>query len=277
MADNEARPRPGIEAYVRSVLFNALFYVSILIQMIVFLPVLVLPRRYGWWVVRNWARSCVWLLRVVAGVKLEVRGRTDLGHGPALVAAKHQSVVETFAILIYLSDPTFILKHELNLIPIFGWWSMRMGMIPVKRGKRSAALRDMTDVATRMSRSGHQVVIFPEGTRTSPGAPPRYKIGIAHLYESCGVPCLPVALNTGVYWPRRRFLRFPGTAVIEFLDPIAPGLSRPDFMAALEERVETASDRLLLEAAEDRRGLPLPETAEARVAELKAQETGGGV
>ncbi|ESR23907.1 1-acyl-sn-glycerol-3-phosphate acyltransferase [Lutibaculum baratangense AMV1] len=256
---------------MRSILFNLLFYLNVLVQMIVFMPALLLPRRVGMKIVTNWAKSCVWLLRVVGGVKLEVRGESRRRSGPALVAAKHQSVFETFALIAFFEDPAFILKHELNLIPLFGWWSARMRMIAVRRGKRSAALKEMTRVARDAARSGRQVIIFPEGTRRSPGAPPQYKIGIAHLYESCGVECLPVALNTGLFWPRRSPWRFPGTAVIEFLPPIPPGLERMDFIADLEGRIEAASDRLLLEAAQESPPPPLPSAARERLAELGAQ------
>ncbi len=271
----EPSPRPGALVVARSILFNVLFYVNITVQMIVFLPALLLPRRIGLRCVHIWARSCVWLLRVVGGVKLEVRGDSSRRHGPLLIASKHQSAFETFALIAFLADPAFILKHELNYFPIFGWWSIRMGMIPVRRGKRSAALREMTRVAKETVRDGRQVVIFPEGTRTAPGAVPHYKVGIAHLYETCEVPCVPVALNTGLFWPRRRFVRHPGTAVIEFLEPIEPGLERPDFMAELEARIERASDRLLLEAAEGDAPPPLPAATTARLSELRAQAAAG--
>lgn len=277
MSDVQPRGRPAVTTAIRSVLFNALFYLSLIVQMFVFLPSLLLPRRVGLQIVHNWARSCIWLLRVVGGVRLEVRGGDHMRHGPALVAAKHQSLFETFALIAYLADPAFILKHELHMIPVFGWWSIRMGMIPVKRGKRSVALREMTQVAARTVRDDRQVVIFPEGTRTSPGAVPHYKVGIAYLYESCGVPCIPVALNTGLFWPRRHFLRYPGTAVIEFLEPIPPGLPRTDFMAELEARIEAASDRLLVEAAEGRRPPPLPAASTRRLSELRAQAADAGI
>jgi 1-acyl-sn-glycerol-3-phosphate acyltransferase len=163
-----------------------------------------------------------------------------------IVAAKHQSFLETFALVTVFRDPVFILKRELTWIPFFGWCLMKMRMIPVDRGGKARALAQVTKRAkTELRENGRQLLIFPEGTRRAPGAPPAYKFGVAHIYGELGLPCVPVALNSGLYWPRRKFLRRPGTIRIEILPPIAPGLDKASFHALIQERIETASDRLL--------------------------------
>lgn len=164
-----------------------------------------------------------------------------------IIAAKHQSTFETFALLKLFDDFTFIVKRELMWIPIFGWCMWKGRMIPVDRGAGSQALIEMTERAMREIRTGRQLVIFPEGTRRAAGAEPRYKFGVAHLYGEIGVPCVPVALNSGLFWPRRAFMRFPGTIVVEFLPPIPPGMDKQAFFARLQNDIESATARLLEE------------------------------
>lgn len=255
--------------WLRSSLFKLAFYLNGALWVVLCLPLIWLPRRIVMKLVRGWAKSSVWLLRVIGGIDYELRGR-PLAGGPLIVACKHQSVFETVALLPHHEDPTFILKRELNWIPVFGWWSVRARMIPVDRGKGSEALRRMCEIGRTEARSGRQIIIFPEGTRRPPGAPPNYKHGVGHLYERCEVPCQPVALNSGLYWPRRRWLHHPGRIIVEYLEPIPPGLPRLEFMARLEAEIETASDRLLLEAASLPGGPPLPSQARQRVAALSA-------
>jgi 1-acyl-sn-glycerol-3-phosphate acyltransferase len=232
---------------LRSLAFNVLYYVNIILWMIVILPVLVMRRRVFVRVARVWARSSLWLLRVVAGIRMEVRGRERIPPGGLLVAAKHQSLWETFALLILFDDPAFILKRELMWIPFFGWYAWKARSVPVNRSAGSQALIQMNQRALEEARSGRQILIFPEGTRRAPGAPPAYKYGVAHLYANLGMPCLPVALNSGLFWPRRQFMRRPGTIVVEILEPIAPGLSREEFFPLLQARLEDASSRLYRE------------------------------
>lgn len=253
--------------WLRSTLFNLAFYLNSALWVVLCLPLIVLPRRMVMSLVRGWAGSCVWLLRVIGGIDMEIRG-TPITSGPVIVAAKHQSVFETFALLPLYADPTYILKRELNWIPVFGWWSLRARMIPVDRGKGSEAMRKMTGVARAELGEGRQIIIFPEGTRRPPGAPPAFRQGVGHLYEQCGAICQPVALNSGLYWPRRRWLRHPGTVIVEFLEPIPAGLPRATFMARLQADMEAASSRLLVEAASGPDAPPLPDTARDRVREL---------
>jgi 1-acyl-sn-glycerol-3-phosphate acyltransferase len=232
---------------LRSLVFNVAFYVHITVRMMAYLALLPFPRKTMVRAVQAWARDNLRLLKVITGTRAEFRGLERLPPGACLIAAKHQSTWETFALLTILDDPTFVLKRELMWVPLFGWLANRAGMVPVDRGAGSSALADMNERARTEVARGRQIVIFPEGTRRPPGAPPAYKFGIAHLYGNLDVPCVPVALNSGLFWPRRRFIRRPGTILVEILDPIPPGLPRKEFMDELEARLETASARLLAE------------------------------
>jgi 1-acyl-sn-glycerol-3-phosphate acyltransferase len=203
--------------------------------------------------VKSWARINLWLLRVICDIRVEFRGLERLPRGAFLVAAKHQSAWETFALLPLFDDPAFILKRELMWIPIFGWYAARTEMIPVDRGARAQALAKMTERTCLELSRGRQIVIFPEGTRRAPGAEPKYKYGVAHLYAATGVPCVPIALNSGLLWPRRSFRRYPGTVRVEILDAIPPGLDKKAFMVRLQGAIEGATARLV---EEGRRDLP---------------------
>jgi 1-acyl-sn-glycerol-3-phosphate acyltransferase len=231
----------------RSLLFNLLFYVTTTAFVVLGSPLLLAPRRWAMIGLRTHARFELWLLRVIVGTRLEVRGREKLPLGACLVAAKHQSAWETFGLIPLLRDPALLMKRELFFIPFHGWFSKKFEMIPVDRDKGPSALRRMLREAKTRVAAGREIVIFPEGTRRPPGAPPDYKTGVVLLYDALGVPCVPVALNSGLFWPRRSLTRRPGTIVVEFLDPIPPGLGRAEFLARLEAAIEEASDRLLAE------------------------------
>lgn len=232
---------------LRSFLFNVAFYLNLLGWVTLFLPAFVFPRRTFLWVPRHWALSSLWLLEKIAGTRLELRGADRVPPGGLIVAAKHQSAWETFAMLALFKDPAFIMKRELMWIPGFGWYAWKGGMIGIDRSAGSAALVEMSRRAKAATQQGRQIIIYPEGTRRPPGAPAAYKFGISHLYTTLGVPCLPVALNSGLFWPRHSFLRRPGTIVVEYLEPIPPGLPRDEFFETMKSRIETASDRLLAE------------------------------
>jgi 1-acyl-sn-glycerol-3-phosphate acyltransferase len=234
-----------VSILLRSIIFNVLFYLNTLILLVFALPTFFLPYRAIIWVATTWGRINLFLLRIVCGVKIEVRGREKIPKGPLLVAAKHQSAWETFALLHLFDNPLFIVKRELQWIPIFGWLMIKGRMVPVDRSAGGQALIAMTERARIELADNRQLIIFPEGTRRPAGAEPRYKYGVAHLYASMGVPCLPVALNSGLFWPRRSILRIPGTVVIEILDPIQPGLGKDVFFERLKTEVETATARLI--------------------------------
>jgi len=232
----------------RSLLFNVLFYVTTTLFVVLGSPLLFGPRRWAMAALAVHARFELWLLKVIIGTKLEVRGQEKLPKGACLVASKHQSAWETFALIPLFRDPALLMKRELFWIPFHGWFSHKFEMIPVDRDKGPAALRRMLREARRRVADGREIIIFPEGTRRPPGAPPDYKTGVILLYEALDIPCVPGALNSGLFWPRRSLERRRGTIVVEFLDSIPPGLPKAEFLKRLTEAIETASTRLLAEA-----------------------------
>ena len=238
----------------RSVVFNVLFYLNTFIFLLIALPTFFLPYRTTVAVAKAWGRANLVLLRVVAGIHCEIRGRDKIPQGPIIVASKHQSAWETFALLHLFDSPTFIMKRELQWIPIFGWLTIKGRMVAVDRRAGSQALVQMAERARVELARGRQLIIFPEGTRRPVGAEPRYKYGVSYLYAAEGVPCLPVALNSGVFWPRRSILRRPGTVVVEILDPIPPGLDKEDFIRRLQDEIETATAQLVAEGGARRAG-----------------------
>jgi 1-acyl-sn-glycerol-3-phosphate acyltransferase len=245
---------------LRSLLFNIAFYANLGARLVLYLPLLALPLPWLRAAVRDWARSSLWLMRVIAGISVEFRGQENIPQGGLLIASKHQSAWETFALFALFPDGVYVLKRELALIPFFGWYTLKSRMVPVDRSAGAAALGVMTKRVGEAIAKGRQVIIFPEGTRRPAGAPPDYKFGVVQLYHRLGVPCLPVALNSGLFWPRRSFIRRPGTIVVEFLPVIPAGLPRSKFRTMLITRIEEASDRLL---AEGRAASGLPAAGEA--------------
>ena len=232
---------------LRSILFNVAFYINVIIWLIAALPTFFMPYRAIVGVAKAWGRSNLFLLRVICNLKAEFRGVEKIPRGGDLIAAKHQSTWETFALLWMFEDPTFILKRELQWIPLFGWFTVKGRMIPVDRRAGTAGMTAMTARAAKELANGRQIVIFPEGTRRPAGAEPAYKYGIVRLYETGNVPCVPIALNSGLFWKRRSIIRMPGTVVVEVLDPIPAGLDKEAFMARLQNDIETATARLIEE------------------------------
>ena len=232
---------------VRSVAFNVAFYLNTAFWLVVALPTFFMPFWAIVEIARLWGRVNLVLLRLICGIKVEIRGREKIPPGPLLVASKHQSAWETFALVTLFPDPVFILKRELQWIPIFGWLTIKGRMVPVNRGRGAAALRAMSERASYELRQNRQLIIFPEGTRRPAGAEPRYKYGVAHIYQTAGVPCLPIALNSGLFWPRRTIRRYPVTVIVEILDIIPPGLDQKTFFDTLQTGIETATARLIEE------------------------------
>ncbi len=242
----------------RSLLFNAVFYLTTALFVVLGSPLLFGPRRWAMAALALHARTELWLLEHIVGLKFELRGREKLPKGACLVASKHQSAWETFALIPLFRDPALLMKRELFWIPFHGWFSTKFEMIPVDRDKGAAALRRMLREAQKRAAAGREIIIFPEGTRRAPGAPPDYKTGVFLLYEALELPCLPVALNSGLFWPRRSLTRHPGTILVEFLDPIPPGLKRREFLRRLEAAIESATNRLLAEGSGKKRDGALP-------------------
>jgi len=234
-----------VAIFLRSLVFNILFYPVFLFWAVIALPTLVMPRAALMRIASWWARSNIFLMRVVCNIKVEFRGVEKIPKGPLIVAAKHQSMWETISLLRFFDAPFFVLKRELTWIPLFGLFLVKANMIAIDRGAGARALKAMMRRAAEEVRHGRQFLIFPEGTRRPVGAPPHYKTGVGLIYGNCAVPCLPVALNSGLFWPRRTFLRYPGTLVVEFLDPLPPGLPRDEFLARIEAVIEEATGRLV--------------------------------
>jgi 1-acyl-sn-glycerol-3-phosphate acyltransferase len=232
---------------IRSVIFNILFYLNLSVQIIAALPALVMPRAGILAVAKFWARTNLWLLRAICGTTVEFRGLEKIPRGPLIVACKHQSLWETFALLPLLSDPAYIMKRELMWIPFFGWYTWKAGMIAIDRSKGSQALADMNACVKHELARNRQIIIFPEGTRRPPRAEPHYKYGVVHLYMETGAACLPIALNSGLFWPRRSLRRYPGTIRVEVLDPIPQGLGKETFFELLQREIEEATTRLVEE------------------------------
>ena len=237
----------SVLAMARSLLFNIVFFVTTTLFVVIGSPFLFMPRSWAMAALRVHARFELFLLRLIVGTKIEVRGEEKIPDGPCLVASKHQSAWETFALIPIFRDPALLMKRELFWIPFHGWFSRKFQMIPVDRDKGPSALRRMLREARKRIEDKREIIIFPEGTRRAPGASPDYKTGIVLLYDALNVPCLPVALNSGLFWPRRSVIRRPGTIVVEILDPIPPGLPKVEFLRRLETAIEGASNRLLVE------------------------------
>lgn len=236
--------------FIRSLIFKICFIVMTLLEMALFAPVyFLLPRQKAWFLPRLWARSCFWLQKWLLGLRYQVEGLENLPKGAYIVASKHQSAWETMALPLYLPDPSFILKRELLWIPFFGWYLAKMGMVPINRGAPLQALKALIEKGREKAEQNRQIVIFPEGTRREPGAAPAYKPGIYPIYAELGLPVVPVALNAGLYWPKKGFCLYPGTIKCRILPPIAAGLKRKEFMQKLETVIEAESAALLPAAA----------------------------
>ena len=229
-----------------STVFILQMYLAMAVVAIVYFPYALLHRDGAVAACHAYCRWVCFSLRLICGLKTEVRGTVPTGE--VLIAPKHQSFLDIIMIYGALPRGKFVMKAILGWAPFLGWYAKRIGCIFVNRGKRGAAITKMlADVKSGASLPG-QLIIYPQGTRVAPGVPRPYKVGTGALYEQLGQPCVPVAANVGVFWPRHSLLRKPGLAVVEFLPPIAPGMARDAFMRKLEDDVETASNRLMAEA-----------------------------
>ncbi|SDF30043.1 lysophospholipid acyltransferase family protein [Limimaricola pyoseonensis] len=232
--------------WLRSLAFSILIYAAMIPVALAYLPWTLAHRDGAVAAAHRWCRIVRWLARVMLGLRTEVRGTPPTRE--VMIAAKHQSFLDI--ILIYGAVPRgkFIMKKELVYAPILGQIALRIGCVPVDRGKRGAAIRQMTEDVRAGNADPGQLIIYPQGTRVAPGVAAPYKVGTAALYRELGQPCVPVACNVGVFWPKRGVLRRPGTAIVEFLPEIPPGLPPAEFMSRLEDMVESRSDRLMAEA-----------------------------
>ncbi len=233
---------------LRSFAFNIAFFGWTAAMVIAALPALALPRRFMVGMVRAWVRGILGLMRHLVGQGIEIRGRNHVPDGASIVASKHQSAWETLIVNVVLKEPAIVVKRELYAIPGFGWELRAAGMIGIDRSGGAGALKGMVRDARAAANEGRPVVMFPEGTRTAPGASAPFQPGIAALYGALDVPVVPAAVNSGVFWARRGFLKRPGTIVMEFLPAIEPGLDRRTFVTRLEAAIEGATGRLIAES-----------------------------
>jgi 1-acyl-sn-glycerol-3-phosphate acyltransferase len=231
--------------WLRSLAFNVGWYLGTTVLAIVGMPLLLAPRRWvvGW--ARLWIVFVLWWLRVTVGLTHRVVGRENLPPGPAILASKHQSSWETLSFTLLFDDIAIVLKRELLFIPVVGWAMARAGNVAVTRGDGAAALRGLVKQAKAAVAEGRSIVIFPEGTRVTPGDSRPYQVGTAALYRQLGVPVVPIALNSGLFWGRRKWIKRPGVLTLEILPPIQPGLPRDAFMKTLQESIEGATARLV--------------------------------
>jgi 1-acyl-sn-glycerol-3-phosphate acyltransferase len=232
--------------WLLSLIFIVQMYIAMAVLAIGFAPWALFSRRGAYAAMHSY---CAWVIltaRILCGLRCEVRGTPPAGE--CVIAAKHQSFLDIILIFHAVPAGKFIMKRELMYAPFLGQYALKIGCVPVNRGKRGAAILKMkADVAAGSAEPG-QLIIYPQGTRVAPGVSRPYKVGTGLLYDQLGQPCYPIATNVGIFWPKRGILRHPGLAVVEFLDPIAPGLPVPEFMKRLEAEVETHSDRLMAEA-----------------------------
>jgi 1-acyl-sn-glycerol-3-phosphate acyltransferase len=235
---------------VRSLIFVAQMYVAMPIVGLVYLPWAIFSPRGAHAACHAYATYVIWTMGWMTGLRVEVRGTPP--DFEAMVPAKHQSFLDILTIYNAMPRGKFIMKAILRFAPVIGQYGLRIGCVPVDRGKRGVAIKKMLDDVKTGKQQGGQLIIYPQGTRVAPGVDRPYKIGTGLLYEQLGQPVVPVATNVGVFWPKRGITRYPGTAVIEFLPRIEPGLPKDAFMARLEHDIETASNRLLDEAGFER-------------------------
>ncbi len=253
--------------FFRSLLFNIAWYINLVLHMVLQMPwFFFLSHKQAIEIPRRWGLSSNWLHKVLVGTTMEVIGSENLPKEGCIVACKHQSTWEFYAINAILPDCSFVLKSELMKIPLFGWFLAKLDHIPIRRGDGGKAMRSMIHEAKIRVAKNRQVLIFPEGTRRPPGAEPNYRYGLTRMYMDMDCPVVPIALNAGMYWPRHKFIRYPGIIRAKILEPIMPGMKGREFAAELERRIEEACDELYLLSSKDAVCPPLSDAVKERIA-----------
>ncbi len=232
--------------FIRSLLYAIWFYVTMAVIGLVCMPVSLFSRDAAMSAIRLWSGAQRLGLRILCGIKTEFRGMEHLPKGAGLIAMKHQSTYDTIAPFLFIQNPGYILKKELLKIPVFGIYASRVG-IPIDRAGGTKTMKKMLADAKKGIATGQQIIIFPEGTRQLPDTPADIKPGVIFMYNDLQVPCVPVALNTGLCWQGSGFIRKPGRVVFEVLKPIEPGLKRAEFTQRLKDALDPATQRLVAE------------------------------
>ncbi|NDA08063.1 MAG: 1-acyl-sn-glycerol-3-phosphate acyltransferase [Alphaproteobacteria bacterium] len=240
--------------FIRSILFNILFYGATLLMSIIGLPILLLPVRYLQRYQHLWTTVLVFLLHHIVGIRHHITGPKP--EGQVIYAAKHQSAWETIVLYREFGSPAPVLKRELIFLPLIGLYFLRVPSVPINRSAGRDALRQLISSARKIAETGSSILIFPQGTRVAPGASHPYHAGTFAIYQATGLPVVPVALNAGLVWPRQALIKKPGLIDVQYLEPIPPGLDRKSFMEKLETSIETATHNLS--------GMPDQEAAKSR-------------
>lgn len=237
---------------IRSTIYNLCFYGLTAIACVLCLPTLVLPRRAFMTVVHGFVFTNHILEKYILGLDFQVRGREHLPlSGSYIVASKHQSAYETTKLHILFDDPAIILKKELLKIPLWGWYLGKSDVIAIDRSTPKSAIESIQEGARKMQTQGRPIIIFPQGTRVSTTTTAKdrpYKIGVVRLQEATGLPIIPLAMNTGTFWPRNAWIKKPGTVVFEFLPPIEQGLPPAEILTKLQNDVEDRTTALMSDA-----------------------------
>jgi 1-acyl-sn-glycerol-3-phosphate acyltransferase len=230
--------------FIRSLIFNIGFWAWIGVLGLCGLPFALMHHKYAHTIARLWAHSSLWWLEVTCNITHEVQGLGNIQEGAAIIAPKHQSAWETIVLWTMLDHPSYVLKRELLFFPVFGWYLLLLRNIYINRKSGAGAIKRMLREAETRKAEGCKIIIFPEGTRTMPGATPVYHPGIAALYQHLNLPVVPVALNSGTFWKRNAFIKKPGVIRIRFLEPIMPGMKNREFLIKLQNTIEDACQKL---------------------------------
>jgi 1-acyl-sn-glycerol-3-phosphate acyltransferase len=233
---------------IKSLAFNITFFAWAFISAILFIPFFIISTRASQKIGKPWAIVSLFLARIFCGIKYEIRGRENIKNTPVIYASKHQSAWDTLIFHLLLPRIAFVLKKELLRLPFWGWYLWRMKMIAIDRAAGASSIKQLIRDSKIAIADNRPIVIFPEGTRKKPNATPDYHAGITAMYSSLGIPVVPVALNSGIYWGKNAFFKKSGTIIIEFLPPIPAGLPKKEFIARLQNEIETASNKLIEES-----------------------------
>ena len=230
---------------IRSIIFYILLYMWTLFLGILCLPYLLLPNSFVRSLANLWISGILNILKLTCGITYEIRGRENIPNHSVIVASKHQSTFETFLLFRLIKNSIFIHKKELFFIPIFGFYLKKSNMIAINRAEGTKAMRKMLNEIKQSIVNGYSIIIFPEGTRKKPGESPDYKTGIAGIYKESEVEVLPVALNSGYYWPKHTFIKTSGKIIIKFLKPIPSQLDKSEFLKKIESVIEGETNEII--------------------------------